>query len=87
MAAHSTILAWKNPWTEPGGLQSKGSHKSRTQLKQLSMYMYVYMCVYAYICILYIYISPGEGNSYPLQYSGLENSMDCIVHGVTKSQT
>ena len=23
---------------------------------------------------------------YPLQYSGLENSMDCIVHGVTKSQ-
>ena len=22
--------------------------------------------------------SPGEGNSYPLQYSGLENSMDCI---------
>ena len=31
--------------------------------------------------------SPGEGNSYPLQYSGLENSMDCIVHGVPKSQT
>ena len=24
--------------------------------------------------------SPGEGNSYPLQYSGLENSMDCIDH-------
>ena len=31
--------------------------------------------------------SPGEGNSYPLQYSGLENSMNCIVHGVTKSRT
>ena len=31
--------------------------------------------------------SPGEGNGYPLQYSGLENSMDCIVHGITKSQT
>ena len=30
--------------------------------------------------------SPGEGNGYPLQYSGLENSMDCIVHGVTKRQ-
>ena len=29
----------------------------------------------------------GEGNSYPLQYSGLENSMDFIVHGVTKSWT
>ena len=31
--------------------------------------------------------SPGEGNGYPLQYSGLENSTDCIVHGVTKSRT
>ena len=36
--------------------------------------------------------SPGEGNSNPLQYSGLENSMDrggwqATVHGVTKSQT
>ena len=30
--------------------------------------------------------SPGEGNGYPLQYSGLENSMDCIAHGVTESQ-
>ena len=31
--------------------------------------------------------SSGEGNVYPLQYSGLENSMDCIVHGVIKSWT
>ena len=31
--------------------------------------------------------SPGEGKGYPLQYSGLENFMDCIVHGVEKSQT
>ena len=31
--------------------------------------------------------SPGEGIGYPLQYSGLENSTDCLVHGVTKSQT
>ena len=29
---------------------------------------------------------PGEGKSYSLQYSGLENSMDSIVHGVKKSQ-
>ena len=29
--------------------------------------------------------SLGEGKDYPLQYSGLENSMNCIVHGVTKS--
>ena len=32
-------------------------------------------------------ISPREGKSNPLQYSGLENSMDCIVHGLTKSRT
>ena len=32
-------------------------------------------------------IFPGEGKGYPLQYSGKENSMDCIVHGVAKSQT
>ena len=30
---------------------------------------------------------PGEGKGYSLQHSGLENSMDCIVLGVTKSQT
>ena len=31
--------------------------------------------------------SAREGIGYPLQYSGLENSMDCIVHGVAKSRT
>ena len=31
--------------------------------------------------------SPGEGKGYPFQYSGLENSMDCIVHGVAKGGT
>ena len=29
--------------------------------------------------------STGERIGYPLQYSGLENSMDCIAHGVAKS--
>ena len=29
----------------------------------------------------------GEGNGYPLQYSRLENSMDCVLHGVAKSWT
>ena len=33
MAIHSSILAWRIPWTEgPGGLQSMGSQKSQTQL-------------------------------------------------------
>jgi len=31
--------------------------------------------------------SLGEGKGYLLQYSGLENSMDCVSHGVTKSWT
>ena len=31
--------------------------------------------------------SPGEGKGYPLQYSGLENSMECIVHGIAPSWT
>ena len=31
--------------------------------------------------------SPGEGKGYPLQYSGLENSLACVVHGVAKSRT
>ena len=31
--------------------------------------------------------SPGERKGYPLLYSGLENSMDCMVHGITKSWT
>ena len=31
--------------------------------------------------------SPGEGKGYPFQYYGLENSMDCIVHGVARGQT
>ena len=37
MAAHSSVLAWRIPWTEePGGLQSVGSQESRTRLKRLS---------------------------------------------------
>ena len=31
--------------------------------------------------------SPVEGNGNPLQRSGLENSLDCVVHGVAESQT
>ena len=31
--------------------------------------------------------SPGEGEGNPFQYPGLENSMNCIIHGVAKSQT
>ena len=37
MAPHSVTLAWKIPWTEkPGGLQSHGVAKSRTQLNDFT---------------------------------------------------
>ena len=37
MATHSSILAWKIPWTEePGGLQSMESQKSQTQLSDFT---------------------------------------------------
>ena len=40
------------------------------------VYTYIYICVCVCVCVcVYIYI-----------YSGLENSMDSMVHGVTKSQ-
>ena len=47
----------------------------------------MYACIYIYIYSMYIFIPLGEGKGYPLQYSGLENSMDCIVHGVAESDT
>ena len=43
MATHSSILAWRIPWTEePGGLQSMGVMKSRTWLKWLSMHALIH---------------------------------------------
>ena len=54
-----------------------------------SLLVCVYACIYAIALIVLcdtLYIS-AEGKGYPLQYSGLENSMDCIVHGIAKSQT
>ena len=41
MATHSSILAWRTPWTEePGRLQSMGSPKSWTPLISLSLSLY-----------------------------------------------
>ena len=42
MATHSSTLAWKTPWEEPGKLQSMGSQKSRTQLSNLTNFMNQY---------------------------------------------
>ena len=43
VAAHSSVPAWRIPWTEePGGLQSMGSQRRRTRLKQLSTHALVH---------------------------------------------
>ena len=45
IATHSSILAWKIPWTEePGGLQSMG-------LQRVGDYIYIYINIYIYKCI------------------------------------
>ena len=87
MATHSSILAWKIPWTEkPGGLHclptpvflgfpgGSAGKESACVMGDLGS-------------IPGLGRSPGEGKGYPLQYSGLENSMDFKVHGLTKSRT
>ena len=42
---------------------------------------------YPTLCDPMDYTVLEKGKTYPLQYSGLGNSMDCIVYGVTKSRT
>ena len=48
----------------------------------------VRFCIVVSCLIISLYVTtPGEGKGDPLQYSCLENSLDCIVQGVAKSQT
>ena len=78
MAAHSSTLAWKIPWTEePGGLQFMGLLGVR-QDERLHFH-------FSLSCI-------GEGNGNLLQCSCLENPRDggawwAAVYGVTQSRT
>ena len=107
-AMHSSTLVWKIPWTEePGGLQSVGSQKVRhnppldtTHFKKLTLLGFPIdsdgkgsACSEGELgSISGLGRFPGEGNSYPLQYSCLENSMErgvwhATVHGVAKRLT
>ena len=95
-ANHSSTIAWKIPWTEePGRLQSMGSQRVR---HDWAILLYItFPCDSAgeeSTCnvgdlgsIPGLGRSPGEGKGYALQYSGLENSVDWTVHGITKSPT
>ena len=77
MATHTSILAWRIPWTEElGGLQSTGRKESDTT-ERLHFLFSMYI---------------GEGNGNPLQCSCLENPRDgeawsAAVYGVAQSRT
>ena len=131
MATHSSILAWRIPWTEePLVLQSIESQRVSHDWRNL-VHMHPHWFYYSnliqlwvqclesllnfsiFISLVWYYLgfpggsagkestcnvgdlgsiprlrrSPGEGKGYPLQYSVLQNSMDCTVLGVAKSQT
>ena len=79
MAIHSSMLAWKIPWTEkPGRLQSKGSLRVRHD--KVTSYFHFPLSLI------------GEGNGNPLQWSCLENPRDggawwAAVYGVAQSRT
>ena len=100
MATHYSILAWRIPWMEePGRLQSMGSqrvgHDWATSLSIWHLQGFPcglagkeFACDVGDLDLIPVFgRSPGEGKGYQFQYSGLENSMDYIVHGVAKSWT
>ena len=90
MATHSSILAWRTPWTEKlVGLQSMWSLRVRQSKTNTIRY---HLDVGLPWCLRHSEESacsggdpgstpglgrvPGEGNGYPFQYSCLENPMD-----------
>ena len=100
MSTHSSILARRIPWLEkPGGLQSTGCKESDTTERLHFHFILLQGFPDSSIgkesacntgdldLILGLGRFPGEGKGYALQYSGLENSKDAIVPGVTKSWT
>ena len=90
MAAHSSIPAWKIPGTEePGRLQSMGSQRIRHDLATIQQAVFKYLsCIIGSEGKVFACnagdpsLIPGsgrsleEGNSYPLQYSCMEYSME-----------
>ena len=88
-ATHSSVLTWRVPWTVVHRVA-----KSRTQLSDfhfLASQVAPWQSVPVNAgdakdagLIPGLGRSPGEGKGYPLQFSGQENSMECIVHGVER---
>ena len=99
MATHSSTHAWRIP-VDRGTWLARVLRvtKSQTQLSDLASCMYVGFssnsagkepaCNAGDLGLIPgLGRFPGEQKGYPLQYSGLENSMDCVVHGDAKSRT
>ena len=92
MATHTSVLAWRIPgMEEPGGLPSMGSHRvghDRSDLAVAARSVGKESACNAGDpgSIPGSGRCPGEGNGYPLQYFGLENSMDCIVRGILQAR-
>ena len=80
MATHSSVFAWKNPWTEePSGLQSMGWQKNQTQLSDFTF-------------PFHFHALEKEMATFSCQCSCLENFRDgeawwAAVYGVAQSQT
>ena len=102
MASHSSVLAWRIPGMgEPCGLLSMGSHRVGHDWCDLAVAAATYMegftggsagkestCSVGDLgSIPGLGRCPGEENGYPLQYSSLKNSMDCIESMCHKSGT
>ena len=96
-ATHSSILIWRISWTvySPWGRKESDT----TERLSLHMYIYYHLRKASLVAQLVknppanagdlgsipgLGRSPGEGKGHPLQYSGLESSMDCIVLGSLK---
>ena len=73
MATHSSILAWRIPWTEePGGLQSMGSQKSQTQLNTRAhahMYAHTHVCTHMHTHSTIPYVKIGSFLPYSKSFS------------------
>ena len=54
MATHSSVLAWRTPWTEePGGLNSRWGHKELDTTEQLTLSLF--SLLYLYLCFMHIF--------------------------------
>ena len=75
MATHSSVLAWRIPWTEePGGLQSIGSQRVVHDWGDLAH------IAHSHTSTLLLGSSPGEETGYPLQYSWASLVAQTVKH-------